>query len=126
MQIMPRTGRSLMRAMGRQLRSRNQLLVPNLNVDLGTHYVRSLLSKTGGRFVLAAASYNAGPHRVRRWLPAEGEVEAPVWIDNIPFTETRRYVRRLLAYSAIYEHRLGRRPTRLNERMPPVPARTDL
>ena len=126
MQIMPRTGRTLMRAMGRQLRSRNQLFVPNLNVDLGTHYVRSLLSKTGGRFVLAAASYNAGPHRVRSWLPAEGEVEAPVWIDNIPFTETRRYVRRLLAYSAIYEHRLGRRPTRLNERMPPVPARTDL
>ena len=44
-------------------------------------------------------------------------------IDNIPFTETRRYVRRLLAYIAIYEHRLGQEPTRLSERMPPVPAR---
>ena len=49
-----------------------------------------------------------------------------MWIDNIPFTETRRYVRRFLAYSAIYEHRLGQRPTRLSERMPPVPSRAAL
>ncbi|MCY4469419.1 MAG: transglycosylase SLT domain-containing protein [Thiotrichales bacterium] len=126
MQIMPRTGRMLMRSIGRKLRSRKQLLVPDLNVELGTRYIRSLLSKTGGNFVLAAASYNAGPHRVRGWLPEEAAVEADAWIDNIPFTETRRYVRRLLAYSAIYEHRLGRQPTRLIERMPPVPARTSL
>ena len=126
MQIMPRTGRMLMRSAGRKLRSRKQLLVPDLNVELGTRYIRSLLSKTGGHFVLATASYNAGPHRVRSWLPAEGEVEAAAWIDNIPFTETRRYVRRILAYSAIYEHHLGRQPTRLNRRMPPVPAHANL
>ena len=126
MQIMPRTGRMVMRSTGRKLRSRNQLLVPDLNVDLGTRYIRSLLSKTGGHFVLATASYNAGPHRVRSWLPADGEVEAAAWIDNIPFTETRRYVRRVLAYSAIYEHHLGRQPTRLHLRMPPVPTRANL
>lgn len=126
MQIMPRTGRMLMRTIGRKLRSRSQLLVPDLNVELGTRYIRSLLSKMGGHFVLAAASYNAGPSRVRSWLPAKGEVDVAAWIDNIPFTETRRYVRRLLAYNAIYEHRLGRQPTRLNERMPPVPARGSL
>ena len=126
MQIIPRTGRALMREIGRKLRSRNQLLAPGLNVELGTHYIRSLLSRTGGHYVLATASYNAGPHRVRGWLPADGEVEAAVWIDNIPFTETRRYVRRFLAYGAIYEHRLGQRPTRLSERMPPVPSRAAL
>ncbi len=126
MQIMPRTGRMLMRTTGRKLRSRKQLLVPDLNVDLGTLYIRSLLSKMDENLVLAMASYNAGPHRVRGWLPSEGEVEAAAWIDNIPFTETRRYVRRVLAYSAIYEHHLGRQPTRLNQRMPPVPARANL
>ena len=126
MQIMPRTGRALVRETGRRLRNNRQLLAPDFNVMLGTQYIRTLLSKTGGRFPLAAASYNAGPHRVRRWLPADGEVEAAVWIDNIPFTETRRYVRRILAYSAIYEHRLGQRPTRLSERMPPVPSRAAL
>ena len=126
MQIMPRTGRALMKRIGRKWRSRSQLLAPDLNVELGTHYIRSLLSRTGGHHALATASYNAGPHRVRSWLPAEGEVEAAVWIDNIPFTETRRYVRRFFAYRAIYEHRLGLRPTRLSERMPPVPSRAGL
>ena len=126
MQIMPRTGRMIMRTAGRKLRSRKQLLVPDLNVDLGTRYLRSLLSQMDGSLVLATASYNAGPHRVRSWLPAEGEVEAAAWIDNIPFSETRRYVRRVLAYRAIYEHHLGRQPTRLNRRMPPVPARANL
>ena len=122
MQIMPHTGRMLMRKAGRKLRRRSQLLSPSLNVDLGTRYIQSLLSKWGGSPVLATASYNAGPHRVRSWLPDKGEVEAAVWIDNIPFTETRRYVRRYLAYSTIYQHRLGRQPIRLSERMPPVRA----
>ena len=122
MQIMPHTGRMLMRKAGRKLRRRSQLLSPSLNVDLGTRYIQSLLSKWGGSPVLATASYNAGPHRVRSWLPDKGEVEATVWIDNIPFTETRRYVRRYLAYSTIYQHRLGRQPIRLSERMPPVRA----
>jgi len=125
MQLMPRTGRMLMRSTGRKLRSRSQLLDPNLNVDLGTRYIRSLLTKSGGNFVLAAASYNAGLHRARSWLPVNGKVEAAVWIDNIPFPETRRYVRRVLAYGAIYEHRLGRQQTRLSALMPPVPARAN-
>ena len=122
MQIMPHTGRMLMRESGRKLRRRNQLLSPGLNVDLGTRYIRSLVSKWGGSPVLATASYNAGPHRVRSWLPEKGEVEAAAWIDNIPFTETRRYVRRYLAYSTIYQHRLGRQPIRVSSRMPPVRA----
>ena len=126
MQIMPRTGRMLMRSTGRKLRGRSQLLNPDLNVDLGTRYLQSLISKWEGNFVLAVASYNAGPHRARSWLPAEGEVEAAVWIDSIPFRETRRYVRRALAYGAIYEHRLGRPQTRLRDWMPPVRARIGL
>jgi len=125
MQIMPRTGRMLMREAGRTWRGRGQLLAPDLNVALGARYVRSLLGKTDGNFVLAAASYNAGPQRVKRWLPENGDVDAALWIDNIPFAETRRYVRRFLAYGAIYEHRLGQTPSRLSERMPPIPARAD-
>ena len=125
MQLMPRTGRMLVRTTGRKWRGTRQLLAPELNVDLGARYVQSLLGKTDGHFVLAAASYNAGPHRVGKWLPETGDVDVAAWIDNIPFTETRRYVRRFLAYGAIYEHRLGRPPTRLSERMPPIPARPD-
>ena len=123
MQILPSTGRALMRARGKRLRSSRQLLAPKLNVALGSQYIRSLISKTGNRLILAAASYNAGRHRVIGWLPKTGTVEADVWIDNIPYGETRRYVRRILAYRAVYEHRLGRNPTRLSEFMAPVPTR---
>ena len=84
MQIMPRTGREIARAMGRRPPGRNQLLSPRLNVEMGTHYLRSLLRGVDGHVVLATASYNAGPHRVRGWLPAQGEVEAAVWIDQHP------------------------------------------
>ena len=123
MQILPGTGRALMRARGERLRSSRHLLAPKLNVALGSQYIRSLISKTGNRLILAAASYNAGRHRVISWLPKTGTVEADVWIDNIPFGETRRYVRRILAYRAVYEHRLGRDLTRLSEFMAPVPTR---
>ena len=126
MQLMPRTGRMVMRTANRKWRGTRQLLAPDLNVDLGTRYFQSLLEKTNGHPVLATASYNAGPHRVRKWLPETRGVDVAAWIDNIPFTETRRYVRRYLAYSTIYEHRLGRQPRRLSERMPPVPVRSDL
>ena len=126
MQLMPRTGRTVMRSTGRKWRGKRQLLAPELNVELGTRYFRSVLARMGGHHALAAASYNAGPSRVRGWLPETGGVDVVAWIDNIPFTETRRYVRRLLAYGAIYEHRLGLPPTRLTERLPPVPARSDL
>ena len=69
--------------------------------------------------VLATAAYNAGPHRVKRWLPEE-DVPADLWIETVPFTETRTYLRRVLAYTVIYEQRLGLKPKRLQERMPPV------
>ena len=57
---------------------------------------------------------------MKRWLPASETMEADRWIDTIPFTETRRYVRAVLAYAAIYEKRLSGEPYGLLERLPPV------
>ena len=62
---------------------------------------------------LATASYNAGPHRVKRWLPAEKKMSADVWVDTIPFDETRKYVRRVMAYSTVYEWKMAQKTTRL-------------
>ena len=70
--------------------------------------------------MLATAAYNAGPHRVNRWLPGEKPLAADRWIASIPFNETRKYVKRVLTYTAIYEKRLGQTPLRLQERMPLV------
>jgi len=79
------------------------------------------MNKFDDHQVLATASYNAGPHRVDQWL-REDEIEADIWIDTIPFTETRRYVRAVMAYAAIYEFHLTGEPQRLSMKLRTVPA----
>ena len=74
----------------------------------------------GDSAMLATAAYNAGQHRVTRWLP-DRTLPADIWIELVPFSETRGYLRRVLAYTVIYEKRMGRTPTRLEQRLHPVP-----
>ena len=78
------------------------------------------MDKYDDSIVLASAAYNAGPHRVQRWLPEEDEQSAASWIALIPFTETRKYVQRVLAYTAIYDWRMEQPVTPLWKRMPRV------
>ena len=84
--------------------------------------LRSLLDRFDNRRILATASYNAGPHRVVRWLPEQGCEPGDVWVEGIPYKETRNYVKRVLSYSAIYAHRLGRKPQPLKTYLKPVSA----
>ena len=117
MQLMPSTGRRVARSVGVPLKRHGELFDPALNVKLGTVYFRRLLDQTQGNHVLALGSYNAGPHRVEAWRPQSGSVSADVWIENIAYTETREYVKSVLAYTVVYEHRLGQAPTPLSQRM---------
>ena len=121
MQLMPATARETARRIGLRLDHLAQLERPADNIALGSAYLAQMIGRFGGNFVMAAAAYNAGPHRVGQW---QGDAcrTAETWIDTIPFTETRRYVRRALFYAAVYEWRLGREITRLADVMPPIPA----
>jgi len=123
MQIMPRTGRTIARSLDRPFKQRKELLDVNVSLAFGSTYLRILLDDLDEHPVLAAAAYNAGPHRVERWRPAERNLSADLWIENIPFRETREYLRRVLTYTTIYEQRLGRNTVRLSERLAPIPAR---
>lgn len=125
MQVMPDTGRLVTRRVNARWRGSRQLLDPAANVRIGSTYLSQLLKSLGDHPALATAAYNAGPHRVRRWLPEGVPMDAERWIDSIPFKETRRYVRRVFAYTAIYERRLGLEPTPLRQRLTPVPASLD-
>ncbi|WP_181405214.1 transglycosylase SLT domain-containing protein [Aestuariibacter sp. GS-14] len=85
----------------------NTLFEPDKNVSLGIQYLKYLNDKLGENPVLVTASYNAGWQRVMQWLPAEGEQPLDVWIENIPYRETRHYVKAVMAYRYIYQKQLG-------------------
>jgi soluble lytic murein transglycosylase len=116
MQLMPTTAQYIAKKMGRSVRTRN-LVNENLNISLGTNYLRNVMDRFENHQVLATAAYNAGPNRVKKWLPIDKPVDADIWVDTIPLIETRRYVRAVMAYTTIYEWRMQRRTTPLKQRM---------
>lgn len=120
MQLMPRTGRLTGRRINLRVPNNNAILKPEINVRLGASYLRTVLDVNRGHEVLATASYNAGPNRVREWLPAEAPLDADVWVDSVPYNETRNYVKNVMAFTAVYAHRLETTMRRLSERMPRV------
>jgi soluble lytic murein transglycosylase len=122
MQLMPRTARSTARKLKLGVTKKSRILQPDVNIRLGTAYLRGVLNELGQNRVLATAAYNAGPSRVRRWLPAKA-IPADLWIATVPFEETRGYLKRVLAYTVIYEQRLGQKPGRLMDSMPPIQRR---
>lgn len=126
MQVMPATGRNMARHVNLRLSHAFDLLDPAVNVPIGAYYLRRNLDRFGGHPILSTAAYNAGAHRVSEWLPQTGAMDADVWAELIPYHETRKYVRRVLAYQVIYESRLGLDPTRLSSLLPPVTAASDL
>lgn len=103
MQIMPRTAKQL----EHKSISKKFLLNADNNIKLGTKYLRNLLDQHNGNRVLATAAYNAGPYRVSRWLKGEPTIPADMWIETIPFKETRDYVKSVLAYQQIYQFKVG-------------------
>jgi len=122
MQVMPATGRETARRIGATLPSARALLNPEKNVMIGSAYLKQVLDRFDGSFSMAAAAYNAGPHRVRSWLPESGCVPADIWVDTIPFTETRRYVRRASFYATVYQWRLDEPIERISSRLTAVNA----
>ena len=119
MQLMPGTAKELAVAGGEPAPGRAAILEPERNITLGSTYLARMRDRFGHP-ALATAAYNAGPHRVARWLP-EACTEADLWIVAIPFAETSGYVERVLAYRIIYRARLGLEPGRLSELLPPIP-----
>lgn len=103
MQLMPKTAKQLKRGSI----SRKYLYNAENNIKLGTKYLRNLLDKSKGNQIIATASYNAGPYRVKRWLKNSKAMPADIWIETIPFKETRNYVKSVLAYQEIYQHKPG-------------------
>ena len=102
MQLLPATARRTAVRMGRTAPSRTALTEPAINVALGAGTLEHLIERFDGQVLAALAGYNAGPNAARRWLP-ERPLEADVWVENIPFNETRGYVQRVMWHSVVFE-----------------------
>jgi soluble lytic murein transglycosylase len=101
LQLMPETARRTARNLKRSKPSADDLFAPEINLPLGAAHLRTLIDRFGGQVIVALAGYNAGPNAAARWLPAQS-VEPDVWIENIPYNETRNYVQRILWHSVVF------------------------
>ena len=102
MQIMPYTGERVANLLGEVTFRPRDLIEPEVNVRIGTRYLKRLLKKFDDQIPLAAAGYNAGPHRVESWLHSFGTLEMDEFIEHIPFVETRNYVKKVVRNYSIY------------------------
>ena len=113
MQVMPRTARFVARKIGLRNYKGTEI---ETNVTLGTGYMRLVLDQLGHP-VLASAAYNAGPSRARRWRDVSRPLEGAIYIETIPFPETRDYVKKVMANSVFYAAMIEKQVTPLKARL---------
>ena len=123
MQVMPATARWTAKKIGMPDFSPGQLNDHDTNITIGTNYLKLALDDFDGSMPLAAAAYNAGPGRPRNWRNGP-TMEAAIWAENVPFSETRDYVKKVLANTTNYAALISGRPQSLKERLGNVGPRT--
>jgi soluble lytic murein transglycosylase len=119
MQMQPATAVAVAKRWHFPAPSKDALFDPLIAVPLGAAYVRELLDRYDNQLDLSLAAYNAGPVSVARWLPAQ-PVDADVWIENIPYTETRGYVQHIFEHIVAFASVRNAEPPRLSSIMAPV------
>ena len=111
MQLMPATAKIEAQKVGVDFDA-NRLTDPHYNVTLGAAHLGRLVENFNGSYILAIASYNAGPGNVKKWIdafgdPRDGKIDPIDWVERIPFTETRNYVQRVLENLQVYRSKLN-------------------
>lgn len=120
MQVMPQTAKLLARRHSFSYSGRDQLLQAEDNVRFGTAFLRELLDRYNGSEALASGAYNAGPHVVDKWVSESLNGDPAIWVETLPYYETRDYIPRVLAFATIYDWRLQRPVRRISTRMPAI------
>ncbi|QDZ09925.1 lytic transglycosylase domain-containing protein [Devosia ginsengisoli] len=120
MQLMPGTAQDVARKVGVDYSASRLVSDAAYNALLGSTYLGAQLDRYDGSLVLAAAAYNAGPGNANKWIKAYGDpradnVDPVIWVELIPFQETRTYVKRVLGNYLVYRQRLGDSPVTLQQ-----------
>ncbi|HEV7799827.1 MAG TPA: transglycosylase SLT domain-containing protein [Burkholderiales bacterium] len=122
MQLMPATAKWVAKKMG--LRAIGDVTEIDTNVSLGTYYLKHVLDSLDGQPVLASAAYNAGPGRARAWRPDGGPaIEGAIYAETIPFSETRDYVKKVMANASYYGHAFTQQVQSIKQRLGTIGAR---
>lgn len=108
MQLMPRTAKQIAGEINQSWNNDFNLLNPQINIKFGSYYFKKILNQFDGNIVLATAAYNAGPLKIKSWRPKSQTLPADIWIETIPYKETRGYVSSVIMYTLIYQQRLNR------------------
>ncbi len=119
MQVMPATARWTARKIGMEGFTPDQINDRDTNITIGTSYLKLALDDLGGSMAMAAAAYNAGPGRPRTWRGQNGSptLDAAIWAESIPFSETRDYVKKVLSNTTNYAAILTGQPQSLKARL---------
>ena len=124
MQIMPSTGKFIAKSLKTRLTNNYQLIDVNTNIRFGINYLNTVMNRFDQNIIVATAAYNAGSSRVKAWLPNDNDQETDQWVELIPYKETRNYVKNVLAYTIIYNQRLGQPPHKILKNTPIVKGKT--
>lgn len=119
MQLLLPTARNVARRAKLPEPTRDDLFKPEVNLSLGAAYLRDLINQQNGSLILALGAYNAGPNAVARWLP-ETPRDADVWMENIPYTETRSYIQKILWHIAVFGWKETGEPQDLTPLLTPI------
>lgn len=121
MQLMPDTARWIARKLGLSHFKAHDAHNPDTNIKFGAYYLRTLMDTLDKQAVLATAAYNAGPRRAQRWRD-ERAMEGAIYIESIPFSETREYVKKVMSNAMFYAVRFGKPSSLLKDRLGAIPA----
>lgn len=110
MQLMPATAREIAPKAGLPGLSLSQLTDPKVNIRLGSYYLHEQLQRWNGNLMPTIAAYNAGPGAASRWLTSFGQLDKDMFVERIPYEETRRYVKQVLTHLSVYELMYGPSP----------------
>jgi len=110
MQIMPNTAKVISKSEKISYKIKPQLFVSDKNINIGTAYLQQLAKRFDKHPILMAAAYNAGPKQVNNWLKTHQPNDMDIWIETLPWLETRNYLKNIIAFYAVYQFRLREKP----------------
>jgi soluble lytic murein transglycosylase len=106
MQVMPSTAHLIAAREKISYNDKKQLLMPKKNITLGAAYLKDLSKRFANNVILMVAAYNAGPRQVHYWLQHKSPEEMDIWIETLPWRETRNYLKNVLSFYAVYQYRM--------------------